>query len=258
MARRIVERWLRRGLALLVLGVLSVGPMAAPLRAAEVDQGPWDQILHRYVDDGGHVAYRRLQTASAPVLAAYLKTLATARVGGLPQQVQLAFWIDAYNADIVAGILEGYSPESVFSRFRFFRTYHRVIAGSERTPDDIEHIVRGFHDPRVHFALVCGATSCPVLRREAYVGARLDAQLDDQARRFLHDPTRNRIDPQAGVVELSRIFDWFKDDFGRGGKTVADALAPYLTPAQVQVLRTQTAEYLHYDWTLNAQPGQRP
>ena len=228
--------------------------------AAAEDHRPWNLLVQKYVDDNGRVAYRRLQAEDLPVLSKYLASLGEARIDGFPEKEQLAFWINAYNAMIVQGILDGYSAENAFKRYRFFKSYNQVITGEKRTPDDIEHgIIRPqFHDPRTHFALVCASTSCPKLRQEAYVGSRLDEQLDDQVRRFLSDPSRNRIDPVTGTLELSQIFKWFKDDFTRDAKSLADFLAPYLTPEQVELLRTREPAYLEYDWTMNAQPGQRP
>jgi hypothetical protein len=234
--------------------------VATALPAAAEDHQLWNLIVSKYVDANGRVAYRKLQADDMPVLSKYLASLGEARIEGLPQKEQLAFWINAYNAMIVAGILDGYSAENAFKRYRFFKSYSQVIAGEERTPDDIEHnIIRAkFHDPRTHFAVVCASTSCPKLRQEAYVGSRLDEQLDDQARRFLNDPSRNRIDPATGTVELSEIFKWFREDFTRNAKSLADFLAPYLAPEQTQLLRTKAPTYLEYDWTMNAQPGQRP
>ena len=233
---------------------------ACPRRVVAEDHQPWNLIVSKYVDDNGRVAYRRLQAESMPVLSKYLASLGEARVEGFPEKEQLAFWINAYNAMIVEGILEGYSAENALKRYSFFKSYSQVIAGELRTPDAIEHgIIRPtFHDPRTHFALVCASSSCPKLRQEAYVGPRLDEQLDDQVRRFLNDPSRNRIDPATGTVALSQIFKWFEDDFTRNGMTLADFLAPYLSAEQVHLLRQKTPTYLDYDWTMNAQPGQRP
>lgn len=227
--------------------------------AAAEDHLLWNMIVSKYVDADGRVAYRQLQANDLPVLSKYLASLGETRIEGFPEKEQVAFWINAYNAMIVAGVLDGYSAENAFKRYRFFKSYSQVIDGAALTPDDIEHgIIRPrFHDPRTHFALVCASSSCPKLRQEAYVGSRLDAQLDDQARRFLNDPSRNRIDPVSGTVALSLIFKWFSDDFARGG-TLADVLAPYLTAEQVQLLRTKKPTYLDYDWKMNAQPGQRP
>jgi hypothetical protein len=242
------------------LALLAAVAAVYPLRAVAEDHHLWNIIVSKYVDADGRVAYRRLQTDDLPVLSKYLASLGEARIAGFPEKEQLAFWINAYNAMIVAGVLDGYRAENAFKRYRFFKSYSQVIDGEERTPDDIEHgIIRPrFHDPRTHFALVCASSSCPTLRQEAYVGDRLDAQLDDQARRFLTDPSRNRIDPASGTLELSQIFKWFKDDFTRDGKSLANFLAPYLTPEQVQLLRTEAPTYLNYDWAMNAQPGQRP
>jgi hypothetical protein len=256
MSVRAFERRLFRVYRHSLVALLAIGPGVAS--GGMVDHGPWDTILKQYVDGSGHIAYRRLQAESADALETYLKTVAAARVDGLPQKDQLAFWINAYNATIVAGVLQGRSPETKVTRFRLFRVYERVIAGQQNTPDEIESVVRGFHDARAHFALVCASTSCPKLRHEAYVGVQLDAQLDDQARRFVNDPSRNRIDPIAGVVGLSMIFTWFNDEFTRGGHTLADFLVPYVTAAQVKLLREKAPQYLEYDWTMNAQAGQRP
>jgi hypothetical protein len=254
---RVLQRERRLLVWLSVLGALA---STCPPRAVAHDHQLWTIIVSKYVDEDGRVAYRRLQADDLPVLSKYLASLGEARIEGFPEKEQLAFWINAYNAMIVAGVLDGYGAENALKRYRFFKSYSQVIDGEQRTPDDIEHsIIRPrFHDARTHFALVCASSSCPKLRQEAYVGDRLDAQLDDQARRFLVDPSRNRIDPATGTLELSQIFKWFKDDFTRDGKSLADFLAPYLTPEQVRLLRTKKPTYLDYDWTMNAQAGQRP
>jgi len=245
---------------LVSLGLLVAVSITCSRRAPAEEHQLWNLIVGKYVDGDGRVAYRQLRDDDMPVLGKYLASLGEARIDGLPEKEQLAFWINAYNAMIVEGVIEGYSAENPLKRYRLFKSYSQVITGEKRTPDDVEHgIIRPkFRDPRTHFALVCASTSCPKLRQEAYVGSRLDDQLDDQARRFLSDASRNRIDPATGTLELSAIFNWFKEDFTRDGRPLADFLAPYLTPQQVQLLRTQPPKYLDYDWTMNAQPGQRP
>jgi hypothetical protein len=243
-----------------VVAAACVLALAGRVGAATVDHAPWTAILQQYVDDDGRVAYRRLLTESRAQFETYLQTLAAADPEALPEKERLAFWLNAYNATIVAGVLDGYSAENAFKRLRLFKTFERPIAGAERSPEGIEHgIIRPrFADPRTHFALVCASTSCPTLRREAYIGERLDAQLDDQARGFLSDRRRNIIDPATQTLALSQIFDWFAGDFTAAGQTLADRLAPYLTAEQAVLLRDRKPTYLEYDWTMNAQPGQRP
>lgn len=227
--------------------------LVAEARADDL-HAPLDAMLQRYVDDDGRVAYRSLAQQDAAALDAYLATLAVADPAQLTPAEQLAFWINAYNARVLRGVLDGYRAESFFGRKQFFSFYTFPLAGRSRTLDDIEHeILRTqFREPRIHFALVCASTSCPKLRREAYRGDRLDAQLDAQARGFLDDPRRNQFGP-GEEVKLSSIFKWFSEDFAAAPGSVPAFVRRYHPiPAEARI------EYLDYDWTLNAQPGQRP
>lgn len=247
--------------ALALLGVGHSSRIARPA-LARVDQGLWDRLLRRYVDDDGLVAYRALNTQGRAQLDRYLAELARANPAGMSRNEQLAFWINAYNAGVVAAVLRGYSPETTLSRAQLFRWYAFPVAGRSRTPDEIENDVlrQQFHDPRIHFAIVCGATSCPKLRREAYRGDRLDEQLNDQARRFIEDPSRNDLDPTVGRIELSSIFDWFRPDFIAVAGSLPDFAARYVaTPQQAEALHRYGDQigFLEYNWALNAQPGQR-
>ena len=103
-------------------------------------------------------------------------------------------------------------------------------AGRTLTLDEVEHQVirKEFHEPRIHFALVCAAVSCPPLRREAYTGGRLDEQLDAQARAFLASPERNRVDAASRTVFLSPVFGWYREDFGGTDEALGRLLAPLL------------------------------
>ena len=120
----------------------------------------------------------------------------------------MAFLINAYNAFTVEMILTRYPDlKSIRDLGSFFgepvegRSSSRCSA-RESYLDGIEHeMLRkpgAYDEPRVHFAVNCASIGCPMLREEAYVAERLDAQLEEQARRFLSDRTRNRFDPQTG------------------------------------------------------------
>ena len=249
------------GRALLGAALAIVGVAVAAPALASFDHGSWNRILQAHVDGEGKVAYRSLAEKDRPALDAYLQSLAEADPTAFADdQQRLAFWINAYNAVAVAGILAGYHAESLFGRYRFCKSYESRVAGADRTLDEIEHeIIRStFDDFRVHFAVNCASTSCPVLRDEAYVGERLDAQLDDQAKRFLADPSRNRFSAEEGSAQLSKIFEWFAEDFTKQASSLAAALAPYLDDRQRKLLESRPVRYLDYDWTMNAQAGQRP
>jgi hypothetical protein len=143
---------------------------------------------------------------------------------------------------------------------RFF-----TLLGQERHLDELEHtLIRApgvFNEPRIHFALNCASVGCPMLRNEAYTAERLDAQLQDSLRRFLSDRSRNRFDPTSGRLQVSKIFDWYGEDFTQGhqGYTSLQSLfgqyAGLLTDSSAARRRIAGGDYrlefLDYDWRLN-------
>lgn len=246
-------------------------PTSPPVRVETVqrfDHSAFTAVLARYVNAQGMVDYAGLKRDAA--LDAYLAQLAAADPSRLSRDAQLAFWINAYNAGTMKLIVDRYPVSSILRitpnrlgvavpgtsqmpfKIRFLR-----VAGALRTLDEIEHeIIRPrFREPRVHAALVCAAVSCPPLRREAYTPERLDAQLDAQMRTWLQDRAKNRIPETDDRIALSKIFDWFKDDFGGSDAAVQRYLARYFEGAVKQ--RLEAAGYrithLRYSWDLNDQ-----
>src|SRR5262249_7994353 len=155
---------------------------------------------------------------------------------GMNEAKEKAFWINAYNAVIVSGVLQGYTAESLLGRKRLFSWFTVRVAGKDRTPDEIEHqILRAkFHDPRIHFTIVRASSSCPKLRREAYVPERLETQLNEATQAFVSDPTRNHIDTQS--VALSKIFSWFAEDFRNDAGAVVAFVRRFVSPEKQVML----------------------
>lgn len=247
--------------ALVAVAIAVAGARSPAGAAAGFDHSAWSALLERYVDDDGRVAYRDLAANDAATLDAYLAALAAADPSGWSRDEQLAFWLNAYNAVIFKAVLEGHSAESLLGRYRMFLRYARRVAGKDRTPDEIENrVIRPSGESRIHFALVCASSSCPKLMRRAWLAATLDADLDAAARRFVRDPQRNRIVPGAPEVEVSAIFDWYEDDFGGSEEALRAYLARFADEPAAAALneRKPAVEFLDYDWTMNAQPGQRP
>ncbi len=183
-----------------------------------------------------------------------------------------AFLINAYNAFTLQLILTKYPDiKSIKDLGSFFSSPWKQefvpLLGKTRSLDDIEHVLlRGatdYDDPRIHFAVNCASIGCPALRPEAFVAARLDAQLLDQTQRFLRDRSRNRYNTAAKALELSMIFKWYGEDFERGflgANSVAEFVAGYaasigLNSAQSAQLKVGTIEidYSDYNWELNKQ-----
>ena len=127
-----------------------------------------------------------------------------------------------------------------------------VVGGKETTLHVIEHeILRKMGDPRIHAAIVCASVSCPDLRQEAFTAENLDVQLDDQLKQFLANPGKGlKIDRVDKRISLSRIFDWFEEDFEpKGG--VLKFIARYVPEKDREWIAKGSVSYLDYNWDLN-------
>ena len=219
----------------------------------------WDGLLKKYVDDKGMVNYKGWQGDSL-ALNAYLLDLSM----HLPSQSwtstdRLAYWLNAYNAFTVQRILRGYPVKSIkdLGGTKIFvdtpwDQHFIKLDGKAYSLNDIEHriIRKQFKDNRIHMALVCAAMSCPRLRDEAYIGPRLNEQLDDQGRDFVNNPVKNKLTP-TDKPQLSSIFNFYPKDFTKNGSTsIADFVNRY---ANQKIKPDASLAYLPYNWSLNEQ-----
>ncbi len=255
-------RWI---LGLAVVLVLSARGAVAACTSVDHDHVAWSAILAQRVTDG-RVDYAGLQREGQPALAAYLATLSGACGPDYERWTRterIAFWINAYNAFTVRLILDHYPIASIRTigwlpgaAFREQFIPMEGLKGGAMSLDDIENgtLRSAFREPRIHFALVCASRSCPPLRSEAYRGADLDRQLDDQARTFLHDPTENRVHPATRTLHLSSIFKWFRGDFEAAAGSLPAYVARYLDGGTTH-LSDYDVEFLDYDWSLNDRQG---
>ena len=259
---------------------IALSLLCAPLiaQSAAFDHSLWDALLRRHVlsFDAGHttrVDYDGMAHDQAE-LRAYLtltSSISRAVFDRWSTTEQLAFLLNAYNAWTIELVLTGYpriaSIKDLGSLLQspWKKPFVRLLDAT-RSLDDIENgLIRGsdrYRDPRVHFALNCASIGCPALRAGAYVPARLDAQLEESASRFLSDRHRNRF--AGGTLAVSRIFDWYEDDFAqgwRGARSVGAFLELYAKAlgldgetARRVAAGEVTIEFLPYDWNLNRAP----
>jgi len=220
---------------------------------AQPDYSMLDDLLLSHVQDG-FVDYDGI--ALDPRLDNFIGQLAsTAPTALASTSEQKAFYINAYNAIAIRGILDGQSPDSFFGRSRFFKRMRVDVLGESLSLDDIEHgRLRPMGDARIHFAIVCASLSCPRLASRAYLPATLDAQLDAAAEQFLSDPTRNVFDSDRRVAYVSKIFDWFEEDFVANAGSLQSYLARYVTDqSSARLLRADSfdVKFRDYDWSLN-------
>ncbi len=272
-----------RSINTLLLATMLLLPAAPALAQADHTHKAWDTLLKKHVVllQGGkasQVRYAGFKQDEAQ-LKAYTEALSKvsdAEFKAFSKTQQMAFLINAYNAFTVQLILTKYpdlkSIKDLGGTFsspwkqKFFK-----LLGQDAFLDQLEHEMlrkKGVYDePRVHYAVNCASIGCPMLREEAFTADKLDAQLDEQATRFISDRSRNRYNPQRGL-ELSKIFDWFKEDWQSGYKGVGKDQTPVTSreqyfgkyakllsdkPEEQKVIADGKADirFLDYDWNLN-------
>jgi len=216
------------------------------------------EILQKYVTDG-LVNYKELKTDQK--FETYLNQLSSTNPSQLTEKEEIAFWINAYNAFTMKIILDNYPVKSIndikFSEKSVWNEDFIPINKKKYSLNEIENkILRiKFKDPRIHFAIVCASISCPALLNEAYEADKVDQQLQEQTIEFLRDRDRNEFDLKNKTAIISRIFDWFGDDFGKSHKGILKYISLFL-PDDVgkdikQNLNTWAISYKKYDWNLN-------
>jgi hypothetical protein len=250
------------------LGVVAtVMLLHSPGIAEPFDHRPFDAILSTYVNSGGQVDYSGLK-ANRSSLDAYVDSLARVSPKShkgrfVSRAEKLTFWINAYNALVLRGVIDAYPVKSVkdikyLSGF-FNRTWYKV-GGESYTLNNIEHdILRAeFLEPRIHAAINCASAGCPRLEARAFFPDTIESRLEASITIFLREERNVTIDIQNKTVKLSKILDWFESDFLGWYKTkfsvddptIMDYVALYVKEGFKTSWKVQ---YHKYDWTLNDQ-----
>ena len=165
----------------------------------------------------------------------------------------LAFHINAYNILAIKMVLDHWQVQSIKDAGNLFRSVWNKpagrAAGQETTLDGIEQgILRKLGEPRIHMAIVCASLSCPDLRFEPYTAKKLNDQLGAASREYLNNPTKG-LRVEKGSVRVSKIFDWFAEDFEPTGGV--EAFIARYHPGLPEGLPVRAD--LPYDWSLNGQ-----
>lgn len=247
-----------------------VWPAAERVAISDVSHQSWDELLRRYVDADGFVDYTGWKQSSEDVrrLDEYLATLSRADEARDTTETQrLAFWINAYNAVTVRGILREYPTSSIQNHvarvwgYNIWRDLKLIVGDRRYSLGEIEHaVLRRMNEPRIHFAIVCASRGCPRLLNEAYSAERLEEQLSRNTLAFFADPTKCSVDVARNELRLSPILNWFATDFGASTPAVLQRIAHWLPePAQaVAQSKDVRVTYLDYDWSLNDQATAGP
>ena len=255
-----------------LIPIILIGLLQAPPAAAEpFDHTGFDAILRAYVNELGQVDYASLK-ADRSGLDAYVAALGKTSPKSHPdlfptREEKLAYWINAYNAFVLLGVIDAYPVKSVkdikyLSGF-FNRTW--VTAGGESyTLNNIEHdILRAeFKEPRIHAAINCASVGCPRLEASAFFAEGIDEKLETVMRNFLNESRNVTIDASAKRVTLSKILDWFDSDltgwyeaqYDVDDAHVLDYVSLFIKGELAKGMnRTWEVRFHDYDWSLNDQ-----
>lgn len=218
-------------------------------------EAEYARLLKTYVKEKG-VRYAAWN-ANAKDKAAMAKIVQTIGDTKPPEErkAKLAFYINAYNAWILYGVLDKYPIKSVRDIapfFGFFTGKRIVMEGEKISLNHLEKqiLLKQFKEPRVHFAINCASASCPPLADIPYTAENLDALLEKMATRFLNEnreAIRMAQKNDRTIASISSIFDWYESDFEKTGGVLA-FINHYRKPPLPENTKIK---HLDYDWNLN-------
>lgn len=243
--------------SLLSMTIIAWGSPKVP---ANIDHKSFNALLSKYVDEKGLVDYEAWHRSpdDLQILKDYLAQFDNQEAGEAVGDGKIASLINAYNAFTLSLILDQYPIESIRLIDDPFDGKRYRIGGELVSADDIEHeMLRPEIGWKVHSVVVCAARSCPPLLSAAYTPEAWEDQMKERYRTWLARPDLNRFIPgkgNRGKVELSRIFDWYEEDF-TGFDSVRAILSRFGPPAYHDFLEKgeYSIDYMDYHWGLNAQ-----
>lgn len=246
----------------------NASPQASPNRFSYDD---YDRVISRYVDHRGQVDYAGLKK-DLRVFKGFMDQLAASSPDNRPElfvteDERKRYYLTAYNAYVLFHAASAYpNRHALWAKLGWFKNKDIVLGGRKLTLNDLEHdiIRKKFLDPRIHFYLNCGAKSCPPLKAKAIAESATEAELEEAARSFINDPSNVRFDAATRTLYLSKIFDWYEDDFinylkakrGVGRAHISQYVSLYLAGEAARALARVPAarikiKHLDYDKGLN-------
>lgn len=231
---------------------------ALTLVARAADPGwtdAYDALLKKHVTSTG-VTYQawHANASDKQALAQVITAIGKEDVSNKSREEKLAFYLNAYNAHILDQILKEYPTDGpggggLFGRNKFFKRENLLVAGQKTSFNSLENeLIRPtFQEPRIHFALNCASASCPPLHGQAFRGRTLDTTLTELTRAFVNENARGVKPVGWKKVGVSKIFDWYADDFKAAGGALA-----YINLFRKNKIASDTkVSFQDYSWSLN-------
>lgn len=207
-----------------------------------------DAFLLKHIEKN-KVNYKLVKQNSSE-LDDILKIAANTTISDESVSTQKAFWANSYNLLVMKGIIDKYPVKSPLDIDGFFNKITYTVNNSKLTLDDIENkIIRPqFKDPRFHFILVCAAKGCPPISNRAYFPATVEFQLTKQAKIAINNSYFIRVNNAEQQVEISSIFQFYKDDFTNKNTNFLTYINKY---RNIKIPNNFQVTFYKYDWSLN-------
>ncbi len=225
--------------------------MVVSASAQQIDYSEYDRLTRKYVNAQGLVNYSGLKS-ELPALKTFIDQISAVSPESHSQLFsdggeQLRYWMTAYNAWVLYIAAAEYpSKSSLWNFVGLFRNRDIKLGGKALGLEDLEHkiIRKRYKEPRIHFYINCAATSCPPLWQGAIPQGKTWDVLNQSAKRFINDPRNVKFDPTTRKLQLSKIFDWFKDDFLTYLKEQKGIAEPHISQYLLMYLDSPTREAL--------------
>lgn len=207
-----------------------------------------DAFLKKYVDNG-LVNYSRIKGNFQKIEYLY-KQIGAADLSQADDATKKAFYVNAYNLVVIYWVTKHYPLKSPMDASGFFDKVKHRVAGEDLTLNalEIKKLLQAFNDARFHFVLACAAKSCPPLANYAFMPDKLEQQLTDRTAQSINDNAWLKVDKGRKKVEISKIFEWYKNDFTRNGQSLLNWINQYRRekiPAGYSIVNYE------YNWELN-------
>jgi len=199
------------------------------------------------------VKYAAVTDADKALLKGYVDSLSKSGAPNGSREEIMAYWFNLYNAETVNLILDNYPVTSIKKIGRPWTKKRLTVAGKSMSLNNIEHdTVRAkYPDPRVHYAFNCASIGCPNLKPSAWEAETLEADLDQASRDYVASPRGVSIS-NNGRVTISKIYKWYKEDFGNNDAGILNHVQKYADPDKRAALKARgKIDKSDYDWSLN-------
>lgn len=236
-----------------------------PLSQETIAHNEWQNFLKQCVvtnkEDINLIDYPHLTKANLDMLKQYIKRMSTINIHNYNRNEQLAYWLNLYNA-LTIQIVADYYPIDCIDDVNISPGLFSIgpwgaqvvtVAGTPLSLDDIQNrIIRPiWNDPRTHYALNDATIGAANLRKEAFQGTAIEEQLNQAAEEYIN--SLRGVQVIEGKLIVSKIYDWYIDDFGGNEQALIKHLLVYAKEPLRNHLQVVSSVNTHiYNWHINS------